>query len=390
MTQIRSRRTLTGMALSWGLVLASTGSAQTRIPTIQVDGKANLGTAVLPPIKAAPQHLGKGPIDLNNLPQDVLDCDVCRQRLGLPPRSNLAGFKESQPAAATAGRILGSPGMMSSVVTEQMAQQGYVVEEFKPPQPAADAIQLGVIPPEARERFLRSLNLPQGARVMSAEVKGREISAQPARSNSNARLNDGTRREEGSLGTPGIVTQPETITPKSATLGLGTAADKDMVPNVSKSESENTLSPPLTQQPASESQPTPNSLPQPVAQLEIAAREQFVLVQTIDQLQKKLEEQAAEQSKLNAMLERLQSENQKRMERADAANREALTMLEKRTAEVTELQLKLKSQQDAMEKMELKSKESNDKRPESSKAEATKKEQNKGKGKKPTKPSGDA
>ena len=348
MTKIRSRRTLTGLALSWGLVLASTGSAQTRILTIQVDGTTKLGTAVLSPIKAAPQHLGNGPIDLNNLPQDVLDCDVCRQRLGLPPRSHLAGSKESQPSQAGTGRILGSPGMMSSIVAEQMAQQGYVVEEFKPPQPEQNAIQLGDIPPEARERFLRSLNLPQGARVMSAEVKGQETSEQPASSNTNASL---------------------------------VAAEKDVAPNVRPSDLE-TITP--------DSLPSPNRPPQPAVQIEIAAKEQLVLVQTIDQLQKKLEEQSAEQSKLNALLERMQSENQKRMERADAANREALTMLEKRTAEVTELQLKLKSQQDAMEKMELKAKESNDKRPEPSKAEARKKEQNKGKGKKPNKPSGDA
>lgn len=347
MTKIRNR-ILTGMALSWGLVLASTGSAQTRIHTIQVDGTTKLGTEVLPPKKAAPQHLGNGPIDLNNLPQDVLDCDVCRQRLGLPPRSHLAGSKESQPSQAGTGRILGSPGMMSSIVAEQMAQQGYVVEEFKPPQPEQNAIQLGDIPPEARERFLRSLNLPQGARVMSAEVKGQETSEQPASSNTNASL---------------------------------VAAEKDVAPNVRPSDLE-TITP--------DSLPSPNRPPQPAVQIEIAAKEQLVLVQTIDQLQKKLEEQSAEQSKLNALLERMQSENQKRMERADAANREALTMLEKRTAEVTELQLKLKSQQDAMEKMELKAKESNDKRPEPSKAEARKKEQNKGKGKKPNKPSGDA
>ena len=357
MKKIRSRRTLTGMALSWGLVLASTGSAQTRILTIQVDGTTKLGTAVLSPIKAAPQHLGNGPIDLNNLPQDVLDCDVCRQRLGLPPRSHLAGSKESQPAAAGTGRILGSPGMMSSVVTEQMAQQGYVVDEFKPPQPEQNAIQLGDIPPEARERFLRSLNLPQGARVMSAEVKGQETSEQPASSNTNA---------------------------------SPVAAEKDVVPNVRQSDLETITSLVPTQQPAPESLPTPHPLPQPAAQIDIAAKEQLVLVQTIDQLQKKLEEQAAEQGKLNAMLEGLQSESQKRMERADAANREALTMLEKRTAEVTELQLKLKSQQDAMEKMEVKAKESNDKRPEPSKAQTKKKEQNKGKGKKPNKPFVDA
>ena len=223
---------------------------------------------------------------------------------------------------------------------------------------------------------------------MPAEIRRHEAS------NTNTSLSDRTSRKEGSLGAPGIVSQPETITPKSETVELGTTADKDDEPTDNKLESE-TIPAPM-QRPTPESQPQPQSTPQPTSQpqptpqVDTAAKEQLLLVQTIDQLQKKLELQAAEQGKLNAMLERLQSESQKRNDRADAANREALTMLEKRTAEVTELQLKLKSQQESMEKMELKSKESKDKRPEPDRVEAKKKEQNKGKGKKPDKPSGDA
>jgi len=244
-------------------------------------------------LRSVPQHLGSGPIDMNNLPQDILDCDVCRQRLGLPPRNNMVCPKFPQQAmppqlatshqaiaqqlttpSAGTGRMLGSPGMMSSIVAEQMAKQGYVVEEFKPPQSEPGAIQLGNIPPEARQQFMLSLDLPQGARVLSAEVKGLE-----------------------------------TITASA-----------------SKSDSE--------------SIPPSSPLPQRTQALE----------QTISQLQKKLEDEATEHVKLTAIIEKLQSESQKQMASADAANREVLTMLEKRTAEVTELQLKIKSQEEAKKK----------------------------------------
>ena len=218
--------------------------------------------------------------------------------------------------------MLGSPGMMSSIVAEQMAKQGYVVEEFKPPQPEQDAIQLGNIPPEARQQFMRSLDLPQGARVMSAEVKGLEnITASASKSDS------------------------ESLPPSSPL-------------------------PQLTQ--AVDSQPKP--------QVDSVAKALLALEQTISKLQKKLEDEATEHAKLIAMTERLQSESQKQMVSADAANREVLTMLEKRTAEVTELQLKVKSQQEAIEKLELRSKEAE--RHDSSKPEA-KKKANKSKEKKP-------
>ncbi len=70
------------------------------------------------------------------------------------------------------GRMLGSPGMITSATAEQMAMNGMVVEEFKPPQPEQNAIQLGALPPEVRQEFVRGLGLPPGARIMSAEIKG--------------------------------------------------------------------------------------------------------------------------------------------------------------------------------------------------------------------------
>ena len=332
---------LNGLSLSCLLALASAGSAQTRTLTIQLDARPNAGTVVLSPLRSVPQHLGSGPIDMNNLPQDILDCDVCRQRLGLPPRNNMAGPKLPQQAmppqlamsqqavaqqlttpSAGTGRMLGSPGMMSLIVAEQMAKQGYVVEEFKPPQAEQGAIQLGNIPPEARQQFMLSLDLPRGARVMSAEVKGLEtIKASASKS------------------------------------------DSESIPQSS----------PLPQ-------PIQTVESQPKPQVDSVAKEQLALEQTISQLQTKLEGEATQHAKLTAMIERLKSESEKQMASADAANGEVLTMLEKRTAEVTELQLKLKSQQEAVEKLELRSKEAERQKPRKSEA---KKKANKSKEKKP-------
>ncbi len=379
-----------GIALGCSLVLASTSSAQTRVLTTQVDGTAITGNALEPNPLTVPRHAGNGPFDMNNLPQDVLDCEVCRQRLGLPPLKSLASSMASQPRAASQQiapqqlvppharpiqpgtvRMLGSPGMMSSMVAEQMAKQGYVVEEFKPPQPAHDALQLGNIPPEARQQFMQSLNLPLGARIMSAEVKGQQNSGVPAVNNVDLELGRGTSPSDKTLGAPEIGLQPEVISSKSESLELNTA------PPAPKSEPES----------KPELMPTPIPTQTASPQLDAPAKEQQIrLEQTVVELQKKLELEATEHAKLNAMLERTQTESQKRIESADAANREVLKMLEKRTAEVTELQLKLKSQQEAMEKMEAKSKESDEKRHELNKAEPQKKEQRKGKSKKTEKP----
>ena len=74
----------------------------------------------------------------------------------------------------------------------------------------------------------------------------------------------------------------------------------------------------------------------------------------------------------------MQFEWKKRIEQADAANKEVLTLLEKRTAEVTELQLQLKSQQEALSKAKQQAQ---------SKGKPDNKRKAPNKGKKPAKPS---
>ena len=357
----------------------------------------------------APKHLGSGPIDMNNLSADILNCQVCRQRLGLPPlqaSSSTSGLSERviapnrptptlvpdgsrvpspTPQAATA-RMLGSPGMISSVTAEQMASQGFVVEEFKPPQPDQNAIQLGELPPEVRQQFMRSLELPFGARVMSAEVRGQKtgsvkvqgsetVTAQKIGGHSANQSELPKVGDHRSLGAPGIETVLET-----------TAVDVSI----------QTKPQPKPAEPISAA-PTQSE----------SANELVQLQQTKEQLQRQLEEQAADLAKkqivaeeiaaqeknramslerelakeresLKVQLEQMQFEWKKRIEQADAANKEVLTLLEKRTAEVNELQLQLKSQQEALSKAKQEAQ---------SKGKPDNKRKAPNKGKKPAKPS---
>ena len=323
---------------------------------------------------AAPHHLGSGPIDRNNLSADILNCEVCRQRLGLPPLQvfpsalglsnpviapkratpaptlgpDVSGATSPVPQAAT-GRMLGSPGMISSVTAEQMALQGFVVEEFKPPQPDSNAIQLGELPPEVRQQFLRSLELPFGARVMSAEVRGQKagsvkvegsetITAQKTESNSDSQSEPPKVGAHRSLGAPGIETVLETA-----------AADMSI-----------------------------QTKPQPKPPTETAAPIPADAIPAAPTQSDSANELAKERENLKVQLEQMQFEWKKRLEQADAANKEVLTLLEKRTAEVTDLQLQLKSQREALTKAKQESQSKN-------KPEAKKKVPNKGK--KPAKPS---
>lgn len=130
----------------------------------------------------AKKHLGNGLVDMNNLSSDILNCDVCRQRLGLPPlqRSNVTPANVfSQKATPQPGldltsaapvRMLGSPGLITSGTASQMATEGLVVEEFKPAMPEAGTINLGGLPLEVRQQFMRGLELPAGATIMSAQI----------------------------------------------------------------------------------------------------------------------------------------------------------------------------------------------------------------------------
>ncbi len=192
MIKIRLCDLSVGFALSCCFASASTTLGQKEVQGFPLPSPMPSKNLLKPsaPIRST-QHLGNGPIDMNNLSADVLNCDVCRQRLGLPPLSRptissgkvslpLPPVVTSQPKAQSVAPqkfdiptvpMLGSPGLISSGTASQLAVQGFVVEEFVPPQLQKNAIKLEEIPPEFRQQFMKSLDLPLGARVMSAQIK---------------------------------------------------------------------------------------------------------------------------------------------------------------------------------------------------------------------------
>ena len=396
MIKIRRRELVAAVALSGGMIFAPASF-----------GQINVRSDFAAP---SPQHLGSGPIDMNNLSSDILNCQVCRQRLGLPPlqvstsamgRSDrVIGPKlvtptfvpetsivPSLPPRAESVRMLGSPGMISSVTAEQMALQGVVVEEFKPPQPQPDAIQLGELPPEVRQQFMRSLELPFGAKVMSAEIRGQKAgtvkvegietaTAQKIGGNSVNQSELPKANAHHSLGAPGIETVKE---------AAATDVSTKLNPQPKPSAEAMTASPTQLDS-ASELVQLQQVKEQLQRQLEVQAadltKKQIVAEEATAQEKNKAmsleRELAKERENLKIQLEQMQFEWKKRIEQADAANKEALTLLEKRTAEVTELQLQLKSQQEAISKakQEAQSKD---------KPDGKRKAPNKGK--KPSKPS---
>lgn len=392
-----------GFSIGCCVVFASTCSAQDIVSTV-LDESVSYGIVIQQPIPTTPtKHLGTGPIDMNNLSADILNCEICRQRLGLPSLSSTSGQgvpsnrvltpNGSTPDApsnvvpslnnaadavhpknrstpmpgASPVRMLGSPGLISSGTAEQMAAQGLVVQEFKPPQSQQDAIRLGDIPPEVRQQFLRSLDLPFGAKVMSAEIKALNSSEE-----TNSNRSEPIQAEAVSKPILRSPLQKQTVLPNPKTQSS------------------------IEQPPATTVQPD-------------YIKEQLQLKQTVEQLQKQMEEQTAsfakkqveseqlsaekikslisereaidgERSKLKNQLVQTQADWQIQLEKANAAQKEALTLLETRTAEVTELQLQLKSQQEAKAKQESQSNDSKVKKKRESKK---KKEPNKGKTRKP-------
>jgi len=181
----------------------------------------------------------------------------------------MASLTTNPGTQAPLARTLGSPGLISPSAAAAMASSGLVVEEFIPPQSRPDAIQLGGIPPEARQQFLQSLDLPFGARILSANVLGQ--------------------------GTPGPA---------------GPAANE---PKLLESKQ---------------------------------ADQEKAMAEKIESIMVEKESLAQDRAKLTTQMAEMQFEWKKSMEQANKANREVLNMLEKRTAEVSELQAQLKTQQE--------------------------------------------
>jgi hypothetical protein len=367
----------------------------------------NSSTYSVPIPTATAKHVGSGPIDMNNLSAEILNCDVCRQRLGLPPLSrvqaqsivNPTGSIESQTvvpsttstessatselrpneSGAPSVRMLGSPGLLSSRTAAKMATDGLVFEEFLPPKPAAGAIQLGSIPLEARQRILSSLDLPAGATIMSANILDSKSSGSDSKSpqskapetipsprldasakiGSSEALSAPSATQPRSLGAPGITVQPTLPEPAAV---RATDAQSKLPVNI-----------PVPVKPESIVAPTPSTPKEPNAEANAAVLEWKSKLEqekletqrlqaerdTQESMMKKLAEQqtllqqerdaAAVQIKsLEESQRKLLEETMDRMQKIEEANRQALQMLEKRTAEVTQLQLQL-TQRDEQE-----------------------------------------
>ncbi len=377
MIKIRLSDLSVGIALCCCFTSASTTLGQIVVQGYPLAGPMPSGFISKPSATTAtPQHLGSGPIDRNNLPADVLNCDVCRQRLGLPPLSQagilpgrvtlkLPSVIPSQPKFETIAPqkldappvpMLGSPGLISSGTASQLAAQGFVVQEFIPPQIQPDAIQLGDIPPEIRQQFINGLELPPGARVMSAKIKGRI-----AESNVGELLLDEPKYESIAAN------QQDNATTISSSIELQSEIEVNPSTKKTTSNTRELVAPGITSK--TELEPLPrDTVPSALKEVESPFSSQELAKKQADESAKKQAELelavsdkmaalnnerdnlAKERAIMRAQLEQLQADWQKRMELADAANKEALSMLEKRTAEVTELQLQLKLQKEAVAK----------------------------------------
>ena len=384
------------------MAACSTSLGQTNIQGFPLNGSFPSGAVIRSsgPSIAPQTHLGSGPIDVNNLSADILNCDVCRQRLGLPPlrssptlssqttssptttqptttQSTLSTPKKflAQPNAETVlpqtpdqplVPMLGSPGLISSGTASQMAALGFVVEEFKPPQAQPDAIRLGDIPPEVRQQFMKGLELPPGASILSAEILGK--SGESTSSEISVETIAAAHAAKESVS---AITQTVASVPLSS----------EVNPSVENKVSGATEIRELEPLPAKESPAPMRAETEAIAKTELAqsqmaelSKKQAEFEQVVAErnaaIIKEQESLAKERKKMDAQLEQMQSKWQKRMELADATNKEALNMLEKRTAEVTELQMQLKAQKEATAKMSMEPKET---RTDSNKPDGSKK-----------------
>ncbi len=328
------------------------------------------------------QHLGSGPIDLNSLPADVLNCDVCRQRLGLPPLVSMHAPKPkpmapipsgasivlresvpairgpkgegvlpptssvskdrptqppfpslklpSEPVAGPVLPMLGSPGLLSSQTADQLASQGLIVEEFRPPVPEEGAIRLEQLPLQARQQFLNELGLPLGARIMSANVLGPEgdrkvdgalqDTYQDLRSELDRQRDDVSKVQ--SL-RDDLIPLGESVEPLQERMERLQDRTEPLLDRVESTRSALDALPSNT---GSASGALPSDIPEPLKPA------------TADPFANTLAQQVAELQQQNAQL-------QSKLEQADATNRDVLKVLEARTAATDQLQVELAKMQ---------------------------------------------
>jgi hypothetical protein len=323
------------------------------------------------------------------------------------------------------GRTLGSPGLITANTAEQLERSGLVVEEFRPPQPRPEDLSLDGIPYEARQEFYRSLDLPAGSRVMSAQIVGggnpttsppttlspttSEVKLpSPAPNQDIPRLSHpqvsrpqpSTLPRTGTLGDPGIQnlpslgaegTKPQINPARNEEVKPTVANDVNVlpVPKTTLKEAVDSNKTVVVPEPKPLVPQTPIEPPKPDPMIETLKVEKEQLVAEKELLSQKLEETSKalasrelemnelrnksreildalesakkQQAEMQDSVKAMTTNLQSRMKELEDANRETANMLEKRTAEVSELQKKLADQEKA-------SKETNTKKPKKKKS----------------------
>jgi hypothetical protein len=345
------RRAMLVVGVFWGLLPLTTGlQAQTNsLPSAtSIPAIPNTLLQHVPSIRS-------GPIDLSKYSSDVLNCAICRERLGLPalgPSSASANKPEliqptvsnptqrftppnqqvDRPAsegdlAPKVGASFGASGLITAGAAKQMEASGLVIQEFRPPTPKPEDFRLETLPPQARKQFFQQLELPNGARVMSAQIMS-------------------GNQEKGSATVIDAPTSPESIEPVRNPKETAPSVPANIqAPAAAKEE---TIQPPIKTNEA----PIPTPVPAPDRSSAMADT-----LQAVEQMKaenSKLTEQLAvsakEREKLQEMA-RVQSESfEKKIAEIERSNQETAKMLEARTLEVTELQNKLQAQPKSQKK----------------------------------------
>lgn len=309
-----------------------------------------VSTPVPAPIPVpAKNHLEKGPLDLNNLPSDILHCDVCRQRLGLPPlqRSNTApatvpsNKANSQPGADLSNfapvRILGSQGLITSGTASQMVIEGLVVEEFRPPMPEAGAINLGCVPLEVRQQFMLNLELPEGATIMPAQI----ASGNQKPVIESAKPSEAKEKEVVVDPLPALPTPPPPLSEKPQSRE-STAAQSLGVPGLGSAPEDSNSKPSSTV----ESTESPASAPSKTAASKEAKSKMQTQLDSMKQAQIEREQKAeAATREMAESMAKMRAETEEQISRIEASKREIAKRLETRTKELSKLQAVLKEKE---------------------------------------------
>ena len=91
---------------------------------------------------------------------DVLNCEVCRERLGLPPLATTSPSNDNSGVAAN----LPSPNHSFPARNAQPTQQPIA---GNPPSPSSDLSQLSFI---ERKRLMSEIEVPEGGRILSFRI----------------------------------------------------------------------------------------------------------------------------------------------------------------------------------------------------------------------------